>query len=285
MTTLGDREDGHRRDAPQDRPEGAHALLAALVDQRPLGLGGGAVDLALVGVGCRRPHVTSAAGRGRPPRPGSPGVGPDVRLGVADAAPPPRRPAGRPAAEPGRRRAVAQLRQEGLGRPLGQPVDHPVDEHWMRSASTHDEDDPQQQVHRPGEELASAWRPRLVVRQVPDQLAGQPGIGPAAGQQRRRVGSTPSAVTSHRPSRRRLPRPDQELCNPSEATGAARRCAGKNAAVWPARRLAHRGECAYTPRESTMSHATAPDPGRTPAEPAPWHLPDRGRRRTPTSST
>ena len=184
MTTLGDREDGDRRHAPQDRPEGANALLAALVDQGPLGVGGGAVDLALGGLGglgglAGLRHHPAGRRRAQGRRVG------DVRLGSGRAPPPPHQPARRP---PGRRRAVAQVRQDGVGRPLGQPVDHPVDDELDDEREHHHEDDPQQQVDRPVEELGRQLRRVLVVRQVPDQLAGHARIGGAAGEQRRRSG-------------------------------------------------------------------------------------------------
>ncbi len=98
-------------------------------------------------------------------------------------APPPSlcQPRGR---APGRRRAVAQLRKEGVRRPLGQPVDHPVHDRLDDEREDDDEDHAQQQVDRPGEKFAAYGRGVPVVGKVPDELAGQTRIGAAAAEQR-----------------------------------------------------------------------------------------------------
>ena len=178
---AGDREDGDRRHAPQDRPEGANPLLAALVDQGPLGLGGGAVDLALAAP--RRP--TPSPRRGPPPRPGSSASA--TSASDPDVPPPsPDQPA------PGARRAAAApLRRFGRREWVARSVSRLITRltmNWMIEREHHDEDDPQQQVDRPVEEFGRQLRRVLVVRQVPDQLAGHARIGGAAGEQRRRGG-------------------------------------------------------------------------------------------------
>src|ERR1700729_1596609 len=53
----------------------------------------------------------------------------------------------------GPRRAVGEVRQQGVRRPLGQPVDHPVHDELDDEREQHHEDDAQQQVDRPVEEL------------------------------------------------------------------------------------------------------------------------------------